>query len=71
MSWLSQRVWQLGIAVVMALLGAWLIYSSAARGANGFAFWLGLTLVFVAFAIPLVTKLVEAAQEKRGEEGES
>lgn len=77
MGWLAQRVWQLGIAVVLTLLGAWLIYVGTGGyvGTVGRAdealLWIGLALVFVAMAIPLLSKLYEATQEARGEEGET
>lgn len=71
MDWLRERVWQLGIAVILILLGAVLLYVSAADEVNAALMWLGLALVLVAMLIPLASRMYQAAQDERDEKGET
>ena len=61
MGWLSQRAWQLGIAIVLATVAAALIYGSAAddpsAGANGLTL-VAFVLFALAMAVPLITKAI-------------
>lgn len=71
MDWMRKRVWQLGIGVVLALLGAWIIYAAGTDGASQGLLWLGLILFFIAMAVPLASRAWQSAQEREGEGGES
>ncbi len=71
MEWLRESVWQLGIAVILILLGAVLLYVSATDEVNATLMWLGLGLVLVAMLIPLASRLYQAAQDEPGEKGET
>jgi hypothetical protein len=71
MEWLKQRVWQLGIAILIVLIGAALLYLGGTDGISEITLWIGLILFFLAMAIPLFAKFFEAMQEKEGEEGET
>jgi ABC-type Fe3+-siderophore transport system permease subunit len=70
MEWIKQRVWQLGIAILLALIASVLIYLAGVEE-NTTLLWVGLILFFVALSIPLLVKFFEAVQEREGEEGES
>jgi hypothetical protein len=71
MSWWKERVWQMGLAALLILAGAVLVYPAAAQApVNQGLLWLGLILIFVGLAIPLLARLVEHDQEETGEEGE-
>lgn len=70
MDWIKERVWQLGIGILLALVGVTLIYLGGVNGVGGAVLWLGLILFFIAMAIPLAAKVFEAVQEARGEEQE-
>jgi len=71
MEWLRESVWQLGIAVILILLGAVLLYVSATDEVNATLMWLGLGLVLVAMLIPLASRLYQAAQDESGGKGET
>jgi hypothetical protein len=71
MEWLKQRVWQLGIAILIVLIGATLLYLGGTDGISESILWTGLILFFLAMAVPLFAKIHEANQEKEGEEGET
>lgn len=66
MDWLKKRVWQLGIAIALAFVGAAMIYIGASDDAsiadNALAL-IGLALFFVALAIPLASTLFQAVEE--------
>lgn len=62
MEWLRMRVWQLGIAVILALVGAWVMYTAGVGDVSQALLWLGLVLVFVAMAIPLISRLYQSVQ---------
>jgi len=62
MEWLRVRVWQLGIAVILALVGAWVMYTAGVGDVSQALLWLGLVLVFVAMAIPLISRLYQSVQ---------
>jgi uncharacterized membrane protein len=71
MAWFRERVWQMGLGALLILLGALLAYQSAAgEPVNNTLMWVGLGLIFIGLLIPLVTRFIEADQEKRGERGE-
>jgi hypothetical protein len=71
MDWFSERVWQLGVAIVLALLGTALMYLGITDSDPveltpvGLA---GLALFVVAIAIPLVSKAIKAAQEAQDQD---
>lgn len=71
MDWLRERVWQLGIAVILVLVGGVIIYVSASDDGSTARTWLGLVLVFVAMLIPLANKVYQSTQEEQGEKGEA
>jgi hypothetical protein len=70
MEWIKQRVWQLGIAILLALIASVLIYLAGVED-NPTLLWVGLILFFIALSIPLLAKIFEAVQEREGEEGEN
>ena len=66
MGWLAERVWQLGLAIVLAFAGAALVYVGAADDASVLrdpVAVIGLALFFVALAIPLASKVWQAVDE--------
>jgi sterol desaturase/sphingolipid hydroxylase (fatty acid hydroxylase superfamily) len=68
MSWLKERVWQMGIGAVLILLGALLVYlGAAAAPVNNLLAWGGLGLIFIGLFIPLAIRFIEALQEEEGE----
>jgi hypothetical protein len=71
MDWIKQRVWQLGIAILLALLASAIIYFAGVVNINTTLLWLGLILYLLAMLIPLLAKIFEAIQEEKGEEGET
>jgi FtsH-binding integral membrane protein len=70
MEWIKERVWQLGLAIVLALLASAVIYIAGVNEGSPTLLWVGLILFFVALLIPLLIKFFEAVQENEGEEGE-
>ncbi len=66
MDWIKKRVWQLGAAIVLLLVGAALIYTNR-TGDGGGMLWTGLVLVFIALAVPLVSKLFQPDEEQKDE----
>lgn len=66
MSWLRERVWQLGLAIVMAFAGAALMYAGTASG-DGIDLEpvavAGILVFCAALAIPLVSKAMQTVQE--------
>jgi hypothetical protein len=71
MEWIKKRVWQLGVAILLALIASAIIYAAGADDESPTFLWIGLILFFFALSIPLLAKIFEAVQEKEGEEGES
>ncbi len=71
MEWIKKRVWQLGIAALLILIGALLLYNAGTGDVNTTLLWVGLALVWIALAIPLLSKAFLSEEEKKGEEGES
>lgn len=69
--WIKQRVWQLGIAILLALVATVITYLASVNEQNTTIMWLGLILFFIGLSIPLLAKIFEAVQEEKGEEGES
>jgi NhaP-type Na+/H+ and K+/H+ antiporter len=71
MPWFRQRVWQMGLGALLALLGAWLTYTAAAgMVVREGLMWAGMAMIAIGLLIPLITRFIEAAQEKQGERGE-
>jgi ABC-type uncharacterized transport system permease subunit len=69
MEWLRERVWQLGLAILLALVATALIYVGSADDANlDLVSGLGLVLFAIALAVPLASKAAKAAQEALDEE---
>lgn len=66
MDWIKQRVWQLGAAIILLLTGAVIIYTNR-TGDSGGMLWTGLVLVFIALAVPLLSKAFNPADEKKDE----
>jgi hypothetical protein len=71
MDWIKQRVWQLGIAIILVLIATVIIYRAGVDEQNLTFMWLGLILYFIGLTIPLLAKIFEAVQEAQGEEGEN
>lgn len=71
MEWLKKRVWQLGIAVVLAIIAMVLMYLAGTGEVSQVLTWIGLSLFLISMVVPLLTRLLEAVQENKGEEGES
>jgi hypothetical protein len=71
MDWIKQRVWQLGIAIILALLASVIIYFAGVVDINTTLLWLGLSMYLLAMLIPLLAKIFEAVQEENDEEGET
>lgn len=72
MSWIHERVWQMGLGALLVLIGALLAYQAAAReSVNSALMWVGLGLIFFGLLIPLITRFIESEQEKKGERGEN
>ncbi|MDD5703299.1 MAG: hypothetical protein PHU23_14780 [Dehalococcoidales bacterium] len=71
MEWLKKRVWQLGIAVVLAIIAMVLMYLAGTGEVSHVLTWIGLSLFLISMVVPLLTRLLEAVQENKGEEGES
>jgi len=71
MPWYRQRVWQMGLGALMVLVGAVLIYAaSAAEPVRAGLMWVGIVMLSLGLAVPLLTRIIEAQQEKEGERGE-
>lgn len=71
MAWYKERVWQLGIGALLVLAGTVVTYlSGAGETVSGPGVWIGLVLIFIGLAVPLIEKLVNEIQERQGEEGE-
>jgi hypothetical protein len=69
MEWLRERVWQLGLAILVALVGAALIYAGSADDGNlDTVALVGLTAFTIALAVPILSKAIKAAQEALDEE---
>jgi hypothetical protein len=71
MEWIRKRVWQLGLASLLVLIGSILIYLFGMDEGEQSAMWVGLILVFIGLLIPLAVKLYNVTQEESGEEGEN
>ncbi len=72
MPWYQKRVWQMGLGALIVLLGAFLVYTAAANEPVQIGLmWFGLILIFFGLSVPLLTRFLEAQQEKEGERGES
>lgn len=70
MPWYKQRVWQMGLGALMVLAGAVIVYLAASESVRTGLMWVGLVLLFLGLTVPLLTRIVEAQQEKDGERGE-
>jgi len=71
MDWIKKRVWQLGIAIVLAVIAWWLMYAGGSGDQNQTLLWIGLILFFLAMLVPLLSKVYLWAEEQQGEEGET
>jgi NhaP-type Na+/H+ and K+/H+ antiporter len=71
MEWIKQRVWQLGIGILLGLIATVLLYLGGTEDVDRTMLWAGLILFFLAMAVPLFAKIFEATQENEGEEGET
>jgi hypothetical protein len=71
MEWLKQRVWQLGIGILLGLVATVLLYLGGTDEMDRTLLWAGLIIFFLAMAVPLFAKIFEATQENEGEEGET
>lgn len=64
MSWLRDAAWQLGLAMVLVVLGATLIYrGSAATGELGAGALFGVALFGLGIALPLISQAFRAHRE--------
>lgn len=66
MQWIKQRVWQLGLAIILILVGAYLIYANRTEASGGML-WTGLVMIFAALVVPLVSKLFQSDEEQKDE----
>lgn len=64
MAWIQQRVWQLGIAVIVALIGTVLMYLGGTEPVNTALLWVGLILVWLALLVPLVNKAFGGTEDE-------
>jgi uncharacterized membrane protein len=64
MEWIKKSVWQLGIAIILIIIAAWLMYTGGTDEVNLTLVWIGLALMFIAMAIPLVSQLHPSGQEE-------
>lgn len=64
MGWIRQEVWQLGIGVLLVLLGAALTYSAGVDGGNQTLLWLGIGLMWLGMLIPLPAEWYESRTEE-------
>ena len=72
MAWIHERVWQMGLGALLVLIGSLLAYQAAAdEPVNGALMWIGLGLIFIGLLVPLITRFIEADQEKKGDRGEN
>ena len=67
MTWIKQRVWQLGIAAVLILVGSVVIYLTNSATSNPFFTWVGLGLTWFGLLIPVLSKIFGSDQAE--EEG--
>lgn len=74
MDWLRDRVWELGIGILLVIVGAALMYLDGADdgemaliGLGG----IGMVLFALALAIPLVRKAVQVAQDDEASDEEA
>lgn len=64
MAWLRDRAWQQGIAILLALAGASLIYLGARHtGELGGVGLIGVALFVIGIAVPLVAEILRANRE--------
>ncbi len=71
MPWYRQRVWQMGLGALMVLIGAVVIYMATVDDpVRSGLMWFGIVLLSLGLAVPLLTRMLEAQQEKEGERGE-
>lgn len=69
MDWIKQRSWQLGIAALLVLGGALVIYlMGSEEGSGQTVYWVGLALIFLGLLVPLGQKLVGAFVEEECDE---
>lgn len=64
MEWIRKPVWQMGLAVLLVLSGAALMYIAGADGTGGAVLWLGLVLTFIALAVPLAQQILQRGDEE-------
>jgi hypothetical protein len=69
MKWLNERVWQLGIAVVLVLVSAVLMYVAGTDDVDQTMLWIGLGLFLIALTIPLLSKVYQAGAGETEEQG--
>jgi heme/copper-type cytochrome/quinol oxidase subunit 4 len=71
MDWIKKRVWQLAIAIVLAVIAWWLMYAGGTGEQNQTLLWIGLILFFLAMLVPLISKAYLRVEEQNGEKGET
>jgi hypothetical protein len=69
-AWLRERVWQLAVAIILALIGSVVIYLAGAGEPEETLLWLGLLLFFAGMIIPLLIKLYNVLQGEEDNEEE-
>jgi uncharacterized membrane protein HdeD (DUF308 family) len=71
MSWLKERVWQMGIGALLVLVGSLLIYPAAvSEDVNQVLLWAGLFLIFAGLAAPLIIRFLDKNQAEEDEEAD-
>ena len=66
MAWLRDPAWQQGVAILLVIAGASLIYRGAAVTEPGEIAILGVTLFSVGIALPLISQAFGARRKDTG-----
>ena len=66
MAWLRDPAWQQGVAILLVIAGASLIYRGAAVTEPGKIVILGVTLFSVGIALPLISQAFGARRKDTG-----
>lgn len=71
MTWIRKRVWQLGIGALLTLIGAWLLYTAGTGDGSQSLLWIGLVVMWIGLAIPLISKVLGTGEDTEEGEGSS
>ncbi|HHX64866.1 MAG TPA: hypothetical protein GX702_08275 [Chloroflexi bacterium] len=64
MEWIKKSVWQQGIGIILILIATWLMYLGGSDEPNLILIWIGLGLMFVAMAIPIISRLYPSGRQE-------